>query len=108
MEKRKSKSNGLFKPPKWRYLAEIVSFRTPSDARKSARKLISELRKAKRKDKALRICRAIQYASNRAKAASRNPRISWKEKRELREIAEIYGEAAEEAWEIYREKFGGD
>lgn len=105
-KRKKRKGKGLFKPAKWKYLAEIVSFETPGKAKKSAREVLKSIRSAKRRDKALREARALQYAANRARAAAKNPRLSAKEKRELREVAEIYEEAAEEAWEIYREKFG--
>ena len=103
--KSKSKRKGLFKPPRWKYLADIVSFESPKEARKSANEVLKSIKQAKRRDKALREARALQYAANRAKAAAKNPRLSPKERRELKEVAEIYEEAAEEAWEIYRKRF---
>ncbi|WFO75635.1 hypothetical protein J4526_01775 [Desulfurococcaceae archaeon MEX13E-LK6-19] len=111
---KKSKDNGLFKPPRHKWLANIVSFKKPDEAKEAAQELVDALKKGRLGKKkigrktALTIARAIQYAANRAEAASKNPIISPKERRELKEVAEIYEDAAEEAWEIYREKYKED
>jgi len=101
----KAKGSGLFKSPRWKYLAEIVTFENPSKAKKAARELVKEVKHAKRRDKALRVARALTYASNRAKAGAKRSGLSRKERQELKEISEVYRKAAEEAWEIYRDKF---
>ena len=101
----KSKGSGLFKPPRHKWIADIVSFESPSKARKAARKLVREVEKSKRRNKALTIARALTYAANRAEASAKRKNLSPKERRELKEIAEIYRDAADEVWEIYHEKF---
>jgi len=106
--KRKSKSrgSGLFKPPRWKHLSEVISYRSPSEARKSARQILKELKEVKRKDAALRRARALQRAANETKVIYRKKKgLSPKERREFKEISKIYEEAAKEAWEIYRDKF---
>jgi len=103
----KRRGSGLFKPPRWKYLAEVVTFEDPKKARKAAAEILRSIKKAKRRDKALREARALQYAANRARAAARKRGLSRKEREELREVAKVYEEAAKEAWEIYREKYGG-
>lgn len=102
---RKSKGSGLFKPPRWKYLADIITFESPSKARKSAKEVLKDIKKSKRRDKVLREARALQYAANRARAAAKRKNLSPEERRELKEIAEIYEDAAEEAWGIYHERF---
>jgi len=104
--KGKSRGSGLFKPPRWKYLSEIVSFENPSKARKSARALLESVKEAKRRDKALREARALTYAANRAKASLNRKNLSPKERRETKEVYEIYRKAAERAWEIYNRRFG--
>lgn len=96
---------GLFKPPRWKYLSKIVSFESPSKARKASKQLLREIRDSKRKDAALRRARALQYAANRAKASLNRENLSPRERSELKRIAKIYDEAAEKAWEIYGKKF---
>lgn len=102
---------GLFRPPRWKYIAEVVTFETPGKAREAAGRLVRALERGRLgrlrigRRRALSIARALQYAANRAKAAARNPRISARERAELRRISEIYDRAAERAFEIYREKY---
>ena len=105
---------GLFKPPKHKWIADIVTFESPTKARKAAKALVSYLssgRKGKMKigkTRALAIVRALNYASNRAEAASRNPKLKPATKRELREISKIYKNAAEKASRIYAKKYRQD
>ncbi len=99
---------GLFAPARYKYLADIISFRDPDQARGAAKEVLRSIRQSKRRDKALREARALQMAANRARASAKRRNLSSRERRELREIAKIYDEAADEAWEIYREKFSRD
>ena len=105
------KKGGLFKPPKHKWLAKVVSFEDPKEARKAASKLLSGLKKGRvgkkrvGKKTALAIARALNYAANRAAASTKREGLSSKERRELEEIARIYREAAEEAFDVYREKY---
>lgn len=94
----------LFFPPKHKRLAKIITIESPSKARKAARQLLKECRKLKRADAILLRARAMQLAANRAKAMLNRKNLSKKERRELKEVAKIYGKAAEKAFEIYRKK----
>jgi hypothetical protein len=109
----KSRGSGLFKPPRHKWLADIVTFKDPEKAKKAAKRLVHGLERGRigrqriGRKRALTIARALQYAANRARASAKRRNLSPKERKELREIAEIYDEAAEEAFEIYKEKYGG-
>jgi len=101
----------LFKPPRHKWIAKIVSFETPKKARKSAKTLLNILKRGRRGSKkigrktALTILKALNYAANRAKAAAKRKNLSRKEKRELRSVSKIYREAAKKASKIYHEKY---
>ena len=105
------KARGLFKPPKHRWLAEIVTFKTPKAAREAARKLVNALKRRRLGSRrigrktALTIARALNYAANRAAAAARSPKLSAKERRELVKISQIYRRAAEQAFKLYHAKY---
>lgn len=109
--KSKSRGSGLFKPPRHKDIAEIVSFKNPREAREAASRLVNALERGRLgkkkvgKKRALTIARALTYAANRAEASAKRRNLSPKERRELKEIAEIYRDAADEAWEIYHEKY---
>jgi len=114
MARRKSNKGGLFKPPKHKWLAKIVTFKDPEKAEKAADKLVGALKRGRLgkmkigRKRALTIARALNYAANRAEAAAKRRNLSPEERRELKEIAEIYREAAEEAFEIYDEMYKED
>jgi len=87
---------GLFKKPRWKKYSKIVKMDTPENARKSVKKLLAEFRKAKTREKKVRILRVTQYAANRARViATKKKRLSAKERREFRTIAKIYERASE-------------
>jgi len=105
------RGRGLFKPPRHKWVADIVSFRTPSEARKATKKLVSGLkrgrigrRKIGRKS-ALVIVRSLNYAANRARAAAKRRNLSPKERAELRQISRIYRRAYQQASRIYKQKY---
>jgi len=108
---RRRRKGGLFKPPRHKWLADIITFKSPSAARKAASKLTSALkrrrlgRKKIGKKTALIIERALNYAANRAKASARRKALSAKERKELKEISEIYRRATERAKKIYASKY---
>jgi len=111
-KRRKSKSKGgLFKPPKHKWLAKIITFKDPDSAEEAAEKLVKGLERGRigkrrvGKKTALTIARSLNYAANRAEASAKRKNLSKKEREELKEIAEIYREAANEAFEIYHEKY---
>jgi len=89
----------LYKPPKHRDLAAVVTFESVSGARKAASKLKKMFRaalKQGRLKRALTIKKATQYAANRALATARNhPSLKPKTRARLRKIAKIY-DCAEE------------
>ena len=109
--KKGRKGGGLFKPAKHKWLADIITFKDPDDAEEAAEKLVGALERGRLgrmrigRKRALAITRALNYAANRAEASAKRRNLSPEERRELREIAEIYREAAEEAREIYHEKY---
>jgi len=106
--------SGLFKPPRHKWVAKIVSFENPEKARKSAKKLLTMLERGRKgsrkigKKTALVILRSLYYAANRAKAAAKRRNLSAKEKRELKRISKIYRKAAEKASKIYDKKYAED
>lgn len=111
--KRRSRKGdgGLFKPPRHKWLAEIVTFEDPSRAEGAARRLVNALRRGRigrrrvGRKTALTILRALNYAANRAEASARRRNLSPMERSELLRISDIYREAAEEASEIYHSKY---
>lgn len=103
-EKRLAKSikKALFKKPTHKKYAEMISFKNPTQARISARKLRKEFREAKQKAKQLRIARATQYASNRAKASSKRKNLNIDERKQIKEIGKIYDTTANSMWYKYK------
>ena len=107
------KSSGLFKPPKHRWLAELITFEDPKKARESAGKLVRGLKRGRvgrrkiGRKRALTTARALSYAANRAEASAKRRNLSAEERKELKEIARIYRDASKEAFEIYREEYRG-
>jgi hypothetical protein len=108
----KSRGSGLFKPPRHKWLADIITFESEAKARKAAKRLVNDVergrmgRKRIGRKRALTIARALLYAANRAEASAKRRNLTPEERRKLREISEIYRKAAEEAFEIYKEKYG--
>ena len=97
----KSRKKTLFKKPKHKKYAEMISFENPTQARISARKLRKEFREAKQNAKKRRVARATQYASNRAKAITKRKKLSIDERKQYKEIGKIYGDLANTLWERY-------
>ncbi len=107
----KRKKGGLFRAARHKWLAEIITFESVSDARKAAKKLVGYVRRGRKgtlrlgEKRALEIVRALVYAANRAEAASKRKTLRIEEKRKLREISRVYRHAAEEADRIYDKKY---
>jgi len=98
----KSKKKGdLFKPPKHKDLAQIVTFKSIKGAEEACKKLENLFKHARSKDRKLTILRATQYAANRERAGAKNPKFSPKTKKKWQEIAEIYEEASDWMQEHY-------
>lgn len=94
----------LFTRPKTKYLADIINYRNPMEARGSVKELKSEFNSAKTNAKRLKISRATLQASNRAYAIINKKNLSTKEKREFREIGRIYKKASDEMFAKYKSK----
>jgi len=94
MPRRTKRGRGLFKPPRWKYLAQIITFENPEAARGAVKELLREFRQAKTRAKKRRIKQATIYAANRARASAKRKNLSPRERRELLQIARIYERAA--------------
>ena len=91
-----SRGQGLFKPPRYKYLARIVKMDTVENARKAARKLLSIFRSAKTRAKKVRVKKATVLAANRAKVMAGRKDLSPQERHEFSVIAKIYRAAYKE------------
>jgi hypothetical protein len=91
----------MFGKPKHDYLRDIISIRSPESATGSVQKLNREFFSAKIKAKRLRIARAAQLASNRAKAFLGRGRLSPRERGEMLMVSAIYKKAADRMFEVY-------
>ena len=70
--------------------AKIVKIDTPANARKALTQLRKEFKNAKRDDKKTRIVRVANLAANRCQALLQRKGISSKERKELREVRQLY------------------
>ena len=84
---------GLFRPAKSRKLAKIVKIDSVANARKSAKKLLTLFRKAKTRRTKVKIKKSTVCASNRAKVLSKSKRLSMKERREMKQVSDIFKRA---------------
>lgn len=94
-------ANTMFGPARNKYLRDIITLQNPSAARGAVRELNREFDDAATKTKKLRIARAAQLASNRAKASAKRKGLSVRERRQMKEIGEIYDRAAERMFRTY-------
>jgi len=110
--RKRRKSGGLFRPARHKWIADIITFESPEAARAAARKLVTYVRTGYNgrlrigQKRALEILRALNYAANRAEAAAKNPKLKPGKKRELREIAAIYRDAAGQVQKTYARRYG--
>lgn len=79
----------LFEPPKSKKWAKIIRIDSPAGARYSVRMLSKGWNKLTRAQKVKRIKYAV-LAMNRAKVLLRKKNLSQKERRELKQVVEIY------------------
>ena len=89
-----SQDQGLFRKPRWKKYARIVTFENPDAAKGAARELLREFRNAKTRAKKVRVKKVTVYAANRARASAKRKSLSSRERRELLQIARIYERAA--------------
>jgi len=80
----------IYEKAYYKKYSDIVSLKTPAEARKSVSKLRQEFNDAKTKQKKIRIWRVANLASNRAFANLKKSNLSFKERQEYRQIAGIY------------------
>ena len=92
----------LFKPPKHKYLAKLITYKSVEDAEKSVLKLDRMFRDAKTKKKKLRIVRSMQYAENRITGGFlKKKNLKPETKQRLKGIASTYGYHADILWSKY-------
>ena len=91
----------MFGPAKHKYLRDVITLRNPSAARGAARELNRIFDDAATKVKKLRIARATKLAANRAKASAKRKGLSPRERRQFREIHDIYDRASERMFRTY-------
>lgn len=109
--KKSKNKKSIFFPPKHEWLAKRISIESPEKAKRSAETLLNALERGRLgnmkigQKRAATIARGLQLAGTRAEKMLNKKNLSAKERRELREVAKIYKEAADEAWEIYREEY---
>jgi len=84
----------MFGKPKFRKYSDIVSLESTSSARKSIRLLNKEFRDADTRAKKVRVKRVTLLASNRAYAMAQKRKLSFRERRELLHIADMYYNAS--------------
>ena len=105
------KSDGLFRPPKHKWLSKVVSVNDPEEAREAADKLVKALERGRigririGGKRALTIVQALNCAANRAETSLRRKNLSPKERREYKQVERIYRRATERARRIYHEKY---
>lgn len=97
------KRETIFFEPRFKGLAEKVSLRSPTAAKKSVRELRREFDKAKTDKKKLRIARATQLAANRAKVSVKRENLSSKERKQFRKIERIFDKEADKMFEDVKE-----
>lgn len=96
MEPRKT----MFGPPKHKKYADIITFKSENDARIAARQMHVEFNKANTRPKRVIIIKALNLASNRAKASAKRENISSTTKRRLLAISKIYKDMQEKLSEL--------
>jgi len=82
----------FFKPTYVTY-AEVISLRSPEEARFASKWLLNEFRTAETRAKKRRVKKVTVLASNRAFAMAEKGDLSDKEKVELKQIGNIYKRA---------------
>jgi hypothetical protein len=86
----------IFFPPTYQKYADIISIRSPEEARFAARTMLEEFNKAKTRAKKRRLKSMVVLAANRAKVMRKKEDLSRKEKAELVAIERIYRRTAEQ------------
>ena len=97
VEKRRDGSKyaySLSPTAKHKEFADVISLRTPEEAKLSVIEL-KGMFAAGSKEQKLKILRATQLAANCAKAALERKELSSREREEFRQIAKIYEDASE-------------
>ena len=77
-QEKNKREGGLFRPARNEEIAEIIKIDSPENALKSCKELIVKMEQY------------VNCAEQRAKAQLRRKNLSKKERREMKEVAEIY------------------
>lgn len=91
MARTRKKRTMFYEPPKHPDLAAIVRIDSPTAARKATQELLALAKKYPIRRTTIK--RAMVLAANRAAAMRKKKNLSAKERRELKEVEEIYRRA---------------
>lgn len=94
-------TTGLFDPMKHKYLADMISLKSPDKALESVKKLKQEFASAVTPTKKLRVARATQLAANRAKVNAQRSSLSPFRRSDFRKIHVLYDAAAGKMFAAY-------
>ena len=83
---------------KFQKYKDIVCLKDPECTRESIALLNREFKSAKQRDKKIRIARVTQLAANRAFATLGRKNLSQKERKEFKQIGNLYSKAAKWFW----------
>jgi len=84
------KKRSLFGPAKNQEAAKHIMIATPTQARDSIQWLNKEWEDSKTREHRVRLVKYANQAANRAEVTSNNPRVSYSQRAEAREVARIY------------------
>jgi len=97
----KKRKQTLFKPPKYQYLADLITYKSVEGAERSSKKAMRMFNDAKSKQKKLRIVRTLQYAENRINASLKKKSLNPETKKRFKKISSTYGFTADSLWIKY-------
>lgn len=100
--KSEERKQTLFKQPTYKYLAELITFKSVKGAERSVLKAEKIFKKSKTKEKKLRVVRSIQYAENRIHGSLAKKGLRPETKKRFKAIKRTYGDSADYLWDEYR------
>lgn len=90
------KKTTMFRKSKSKKYSTIVRISSVNAAKDSVRQLKVEFKSAKTRDKKRHVKMATVLAANRADAVSRKRNLRWGTKTRMKEVSEIYKQAAQD------------
>jgi hypothetical protein len=90
----KTRSYGLYGPPRYKKYSDIVSLQSAAEARTSAIRLLSEFDNTQERSKKVRVKRVAVEAANRAQVGARRIEYSDEARKKYAEVEKIYREAS--------------